>query len=155
MTRYKIVAVSLVLGLLAGCATIMHGKTQSVGISSIPEGATVTVDNQPVGTTPVFADLKRKDEHVVRISLEGYTTATLTLSRKTSGWVWGNILFGGLIGLAVDAITGGLYKLEPEHLSATMLREQSTALNNNEGVYVITVLKPRSDWVKIGQLQTE
>lgn len=155
MISYRVGVVSLILGLLAGCATIMHGKTQSVGISSIPEGALVTVDNQPVGNTPVFAELTRKDKHVVRISLESYTTATLTLDRKTSGWVWGNIAFGGLIGLAVDAITGGLYKLEPAQLSTTMIREQSTALNDDEGIYVITVLKPRSDWVKIGQLQAE
>ena len=154
MTRYEVIAVALVLGLLAGCATIMHGKTQSVGISSIPEGATVTVGNQPVGTTPVFAELTRKDKHVVRISLEGYTTATLTLNRKTSGWVWGNIVFGGLIGLAVDAITGGLYKLEPEHLSTTLIRDQSTARKSN-GLYIVTVLHPRPEWVKIGQLQTE
>ena len=154
MTRYEVVAISLVFGLIAGCATIMHGKTQSVGISSVPEGATVTVDNQPVGTTPVFAELTRKDEHVVRISLEGYTTSTLTLIRKTSGWVWGNILFGGLIGLAVDAITGGLYKLEPEQLAATLLRDQSTAIEDGR-LYVVTVLHPRPGWVKIGQLQAD
>ncbi len=154
MFRHDVIALALVFGLLAGCASIMHGKMQSVSISSTPEGATVTVDNRNIGTTPVSAELTRKDEHIVRISLEGYTTATLTLQRKTSGYVWGNIFFGGLIGLAVDAINGSMYKLEPEQLAATLVRDQSTALEDGK-LYIVTVLHPRPDWVKIGQLETE
>ena len=137
-----------------GCATIMHGSTQSVGVSSVPEGATVMVNNQYLGITPLFIDLKRKDQHVVGISLNGYHTAKLTLQRKASGWVWGNIVFGGILGLAVDAITGGLYKLEPAQLSATMVKESSTAENLDDSIYVVTVLRPNSDWVKIGQLES-
>ena len=132
----------------------MHGKTQSVGVSSVPEGAKVTINNQDLGITPLFIELKRKDEHVVSISLEGYLPTRLTLQRKTSGWIWGNIVFGGLIGLAVDAITGGLYKLEPAQLSATMVKESSTAENLDDSIYVVTVLRPNSDWVKIGQLES-
>lgn len=154
MFRHEVFAVALVIGFLAGCATIMHGKMQAVSISSTPEGATVTVDNRMIGTTPVSAELTRKDEHIVRISLEGYTTATLTLKRKTSGYVWGNILFGGLIGLAVDAINGSMYKLEPEQLAATLQRDQSTAFEDGK-LYVVTVLRPSPDWVKIGQLEIE
>lgn len=154
MFRHDVIAIALVFGLLAGCASIMHGKMQSVSISSTPEGATVTVDNRNIGTTPVSAELTRKDEHVVRISLEGYTTATLTLQRKTSGYVWGNIFFGGLIGLAVDAINGSMYKLEPEQIAQTLVRDQSTALEDGT-LYVVTVLHPRPEWVKIGQLQTK
>lgn len=138
-----------------GCATIMHGKTQSVGVSSVPEGASVTVDNQNLGITPLFIELKRKDQHVVSISLDGYHTARLTLQRKASGWIWGNIIFGGLIGLAVDAITGGLYKLEPAQLSATLVKESSTAKHVEDGIYLVTVLRPNSDWVKIGQLESK
>ncbi|MXW05234.1 MAG: PEGA domain-containing protein [Gemmatimonadetes bacterium] len=137
-----------------GCATIMHGKTQSVGVSSVPEGATVSVNNQHLGITPLFIELKRKDQHIVNISLDGYHTARLTLQRKASGWVWGNIIFGGIIGLAVDAITGGLYKLEPAQLSTTLVSQSSTVHRSDEGIYIVTVLDPNSDWVKIGQLES-
>ncbi len=154
MVRLDVIAAVLIIGLLAGCASIMHGKMQSVSISSTPEGATVTVDNRAVGTTPVSAELTRKDEHIVRISLEGYTTATIPLIRKTSGYVWGNIFFGGLIGLAVDAMNGAMYKLEPEQLAITLDRDQSSA-NKSGMLHIVTVLKPRPDWVKIGQLQRE
>src|SRR6476660_10190694 len=87
---------------ITGCATIMHGTGQDVGISSTPTAAAVTIDNQPSGQTPYVAKLSRKDTHIVHITAPGYAPADLTLTRKTSGWVWGTIVFGGLIGLAVD-----------------------------------------------------
>jgi hypothetical protein len=36
----------------------------------------------------------------------------------TSTWEWGNIIFAGLIGLAVDAWTGGMYELSQDKVSA-------------------------------------
>jgi len=86
------------LGLLA-CATILHGSSQDVGIASQPTGASVTVDNQMLGHTPVVAKLKRKDKHTIAVALDGYQPFEVTTTRSTSGWVWGNIVFGGLIGL--------------------------------------------------------
>src|SRR5690606_14191454 len=103
-------AVACVL-LLANCGTIMHGTTQGVSISSNPTNARVLVDGQPMGQTPATLDLKRKDNHTVRLELDGYQPYEVAISRGVSGWVAGNIIFGGLIGLAVDAISGGMYKL--------------------------------------------
>lgn len=155
MIRYEAFAFALIIGLLTGCATIMHGNMQSVSISSTPEGATVAVDNRVVGTTPVSVELTRKKVHLVQISLEGYKTATLILDRKSSVFYWGNLVFGGVwIGMAVDALTGAMYRLEPEQVAATLDRDESTAFEDGE-LYVITVLNPHPDWVKIGQLQPE
>ncbi|MDO4221137.1 MAG: hypothetical protein Q4C88_03335 [Akkermansia sp.] len=39
-----------------------------------------------------------------------------------SGWVWGNVFFGGLIGLAIDAGTGNLHNIEPEHIQANLTK---------------------------------
>ena len=55
----------------------------------------------------------------------------------------GNIASGVIGSLAVDAITDGLYKLEPELLSTTMVREQCSVKNDNEGLYVETVSRTR------------
>jgi hypothetical protein len=38
--------------------------------------------------------------------------------------VWANLVFGGIPGLAVDAITGGLYKVAPEEVTATLKEAQ-------------------------------
>ncbi|MCH8245992.1 MAG: PEGA domain-containing protein [Bacteroidetes bacterium] len=137
---------------IAGCATIMHGTTQDVSISSQPTGATITIDGQTYGTTPVVADLKRKDKHMIRIELEGYEPYEIGLGRKTSGWVWGNIVFGGLIGLAVDAITGGLYKISPDQVEAN-LRRPLSASNSGDMISITVVLNSQPGWERIGQLQ--
>jgi hypothetical protein len=101
----------------------------------------------------VIAKLTRKDNHVVRIELPGYQPQDLTLTRSVSGWVWGNIVFGGLIGLAVDAIDGGMYKLTPDQLSATLIATNASVAKTPDGIFLVAVLEPRSDWVKVGQLQ--
>ena len=148
------ILVGMVLLLSTGCATVIHGTRQDVGISSTPTGASVTIDNLQSGTTPVFAKLKRKENHVVRITLPGYQSMDLTLTSSVSGWVWGNIAIGGLIGLAVDAISGGMYKLSPEELSASLGTTSAGAVTKNaDGIYIVVVLKPEANWVKVAQLQ--
>ena len=70
-----------------------------------------------------------------------------------SGWVWGNLLFGGVIGLAVDAITGGLYKLSPAQLSAELAKQTASVAPTKDGFYVVLVPKADPAWLKVGQLQ--
>lgn len=135
---------------LISCATIMQGTTQTVGISSSPSGALVTVDGKAMGKTPVMADLKRKDNHTVQIKLAAYEPHEMTITRSLSGWVVGNILFGGLIGLAVDAITGGMYKLTPAQINGELVK--SVATTDGDILYVAVVLEPDPSWEKIGQL---
>ena len=147
-------AASLAALLVGACASIMHGTHQDVGISSNPTAAHVTVDGQQTGSTPIVAHLTRKDNHIVRIELPGYKPYEATLTREVSGWVWGNIVFGGLIGLAVDAINGGMYKLTPEQVSGTLL-VNTAAGSVRDGLYVVVVLEPRPEWRKIAQLQRE
>jgi len=138
---------------LTACASIMHGTHQDVGISSTPTSASVTVDNAASGQTPYVAKLSRKDNHIIHITADGYQPADLTLTRSVSGWVWGNLLFGGLIGLAVDAITGGLYKLTPDQLNATLAKQQASVARSKDGFYVVLVPAAEKSWLKIGQLQ--
>ena len=116
------------LALLPGCATIMHGTTQDIGISSVPSGALVSVDNKTHGQTPVVAPLSRKDNHLVKVEFPGYQPFEATVTRSVSGWVAGNILFGGLIGLSVDAISGGLYTFGPEQITATLTASPQPAV---------------------------
>lgn len=48
-----------------------------------------------MGTTPVIAKLERKQSHLVRLELDGYQPYETTLTKSVSGWVWGNLVFGG------------------------------------------------------------
>src|SRR5690606_24180125 len=114
MKKFLLLLVIGMGGLFTGCATIIHGSKQAVGISSNPANAVVTINGQQFGRTPVTATLSRKDHHRVTIELDGFMPYDIQLTRKVDGWIVGNIVFGGLIGLAVDAITGGMYKLTPD-----------------------------------------
>lgn len=143
---------------LAGCASIMHGTSQDIGFQSTPTNAKVTVDGLPMGNTPVVAKLSRKDNHIVKMNLDGYQPFEATLTRSTSGWVWGNVVFGGLIGLAVDAMTGGLYNLNPNQISGQLAQgvtpqgKPPTAMISKEGIYIAVVLRPDPSWQRIGTL---
>jgi len=149
----------LAAGLLvfsAGCATIMHGSKQDIAVSSTPSGATVMVDNQQMGTTPTTVNLTRKDRHVISLDAPGYKRYDLQLTRGTSGWVWGNLVFGGIPGLAIDAITGSLYKLSPDNVAATLERSGTASMNpSGTQLHVVLVYGADPSWQKIGQLERD
>ena len=147
-------SIALVSIILTSCATIIHGTSQTVAISSNPTNAKVFVDGQETGITPVNVDLKRKDSHTVRIELDGYSPYEINLNRKVDAWIAGNIVFGGIIGLAVDAISGGMYKLSPEEIMAEMKTGTNTAhVYKKDDVIVFVTLTPSTHWTIIGSLQ--
>lgn len=150
-----VLAVGLIPGFVStACASIMQGTTQAVGMSSSPSGADVVVSGVSMGQTPLVADLRRKDHHIVRIELDGYEPFETTLSRGVSGWVVGNVLFGGLIGLAVDAISGGMYKLTPEQVSANLNRAD-IEFEGDDVLFIQVVLEVDPEWERIGELERE
>lgn len=131
----------------------MQGTTQEIGISSSPSNAAVTINGQNMGNTPMILDLKRKNSYMVRFELPGYETYETNLTRRTSGWVWGNIVFGGIIGLVVDASAGGMYKLTPEQINAEMRNQSADLQISQDGIWIAVVLEPKSEWEKIGELE--
>ena len=96
------------LALSAGCATIITGSgpSQTVRIASEPRGASVYADGTLIGKTPVIAVLTRKDDHAIKLVMEGYPDHTAQISNCYNGWFWGNILFGGLDGMVIDLLDG-------------------------------------------------
>ena len=106
--------------LILGCASIIKGSTQEVNVNSNPEGVNIFVQGDHVGTTPAAIKLKRKDENTLRFEKEGYEPIEVTLKRNMNGWLWGNLLFGGLIGIAIDFGTGAAYRLEPKEVNIVL-----------------------------------
>jgi hypothetical protein len=113
---------------ILGCASIIHGTRQEVFFQSSPAGAQVEVSDD-VGVsyglceTPCSIELKRKNKYVVTISKNGYESIEMLIERKSDGWIWGNILIGGLIGLIIDFSNGAAYKLSPSEIMATLSKE--------------------------------
>lgn len=151
--KIKLLTLSLLIASsLTSCATIMHGTRQSIGISSNPSDACVWVDSQMIGSTPLIVEMSRKDNHVVRIELEGYQPYEAMFSRQMSCWVFGNIIFGGLIGLAVDAISGGIYMLTPDQVQAEMRSNRIAYTRNSDESFITIVLEPDPSWQKVGNM---
>src|SRR5690554_3491014 len=138
--------------LISGCATIIHGSRQSIGISSTPTKAIVSIDGQQFGETPVTATLERKDHHVVKIELPGYLPYETNLVRKVDGWIAGNIVFGGLIGLVVDAISGGMYKLTPDQIDSQLKNQTANAVKK-DNIYLFVTLNPDPEWEQVYALE--
>ncbi|MBL7973170.1 MAG: PEGA domain-containing protein [Prolixibacteraceae bacterium] len=148
----RFVAVILVLSVFTNCATIIHGSRQSVSISSNPSKAIVLIDNLEQGTTPLTVKLSRKDHHTVQINLDGFMPYETKLTRKVDGWLAGNIVFGGLIGLAIDAATGAMYKLTPDQIQAELRSQTALVKEEKNGIFLTVVLQPDSNWERVGQL---
>lgn len=118
---YTLVAIA-VSTLTPSCCSIIKGSTQEVGIASNPAGANVTINGELKGVTPTTLKLDRDKQYTIVLTKPGYEPYSAALTHSVSGWVWGNVFFGGLIGLAIDAGTGNLHNIEPEHIQANLTK---------------------------------
>jgi hypothetical protein len=108
---------------LPGCATVIHGKNQTVEIMSSPHGADVLVDGQPRGTTPLKTELRRGQPHVDQIQKPGYLTETTMTTTKLNATPILNVVLGGVPGMAVDLATGSATDVVPETVGVQLAPE--------------------------------
>lgn len=133
----SIVNALLILSLLAissGCATIIHGTTQDIGITTDPSDANLLVDGTERYKSPAKVTMKRKDDHMVEVSKDGYQKETINIKSVMSGVVAGNLLAGGLIGIGVDALSGGASRLVPESFDIRLRPIDSQSLSTGPGI---------------------
>jgi hypothetical protein len=97
------------------------------------------------GSTPLTVTLKKgagyfkPENYVLRFTKDGYQPRELNIRGSVSGWYFGNILFGGLIGmLAVDPATGAMFKLQPESIDAA-LEAMSVAQTPEAGTLTVVM----------------
>lgn len=152
MRHFKYSSTLFLCAVLVGCGTIIHGGSQDVSVASSPSGAAVEIDGQDVGETPVTRALDRSDQHTITLDLDGYETESVVVEKDVSGWVLGNIVFGGLIGLVVDASTGGMYNLEPAQINQNLDEKTAQQIKDSD-VFIAVVMEPNPDWEKVGQLE--
>jgi len=148
--RKLLFVLSLTL-LASGCASITRGSLETLVVNSTPVGADVHVfktndefktlevkKNTPVlpdsgkewamhGVTPAKFELTRKGEYKVLISKDGYKTAEYAVTNKFTplggAGLVGNLIFGGLLGAAIDSSSGALKDLTPNPLEVTLKPE--------------------------------
>lgn len=94
------------LPLFAGCASIVTGSSDRVTIESQPTGAVFETNTGHRGTTPSMITVPDSQTLVVTAHLDGHEDARAELKPRMSAWFAGNILIGGLLGIAIDLVSG-------------------------------------------------
>jgi len=119
------------VAVLSGCSSIVSKSDYAVAISSSPESANFFVTDKygqeiHSGLTPETITLSSSSgyfsgaSYTIKFTKEGYPDKVFTLRSDIDGWYFGNILFGGLIGmLVVDPATGAMYNL-PERVNVSL-----------------------------------
>lgn len=113
--------VASLLALVAGCATITKGTTQSVAVNTpgVP-GAQCTLTSSAIGskvvTTPASIVLDKGSDNIsVVCKKECYQDAVGIISSNTETMTAGNVLVGGVIGLGVDAASGAMNRYNADN----------------------------------------
>ena len=113
---YIIPALAISL-LFSACASFEKGKPQEVVILSFPTEASVYIDGNAAGITPMTVDLPRKISHEIRLEKEGFNPSvkyfTPVANDKSKNFV--------RFGLAQDL--GYYHDLEPAVMEAKMKSE--------------------------------
>jgi hypothetical protein len=129
LVRKKLKKVSTwwILGLILaipGCASVFGSRYGNVSIRSEPSPAGVVIQNnfgEEVyrGMTPAEISLPKKvgffqgADYLVIVSKPGCESKSITIVRSISGWYWGNLILGGLLGmLVIDPATGAMWTLQ-------------------------------------------
>lgn len=115
---------ALAATVLSGCASIVSESEYDVIIDSNAPAAKVTVRNAENG----FVVSEGKIPHVVRLKTaddffdaNSYQCEVVSedekkqiriISTKIDPWFFGNIFLGGLIGMAIDGVTGAYLKFD-------------------------------------------
>lgn len=115
MVRIALLAAGLaVLG--GGCASITKGTTQSISVDTPgAPGASCTLTSEGIGTktltTPATLVLDKSQYNVaVTCKKECFNDGVGVIASSTESMTAGNVLVGGVVGLAVDAASGAMNK---------------------------------------------
>jgi hypothetical protein len=119
MSRISAALFGLLSILFAGCSTIVKGTDQQVSVNTPGvTGAVCQLQSPAVGTRTVQPPANivlPKSKHNVAVTCQAqcYAKGVGTLASHTEMMTAGNVLFGGIIGLGVDAASGAMNKYDP------------------------------------------
>lgn len=121
--------VLLLASTLAGCATITRGTTENVTLNSEPAGATARTSVGLVcDATPCTFEMARKQDFAVVFTKPGYREETVVVATQTpfggGAALAGNLLAGGLVGIALDSSNGATLEHTPNPVFVALKPEE-------------------------------
>ncbi|HYD15971.1 MAG TPA: hypothetical protein VEA77_06190 [Hyphomicrobium sp.] len=121
MRLWSMAAACLAAFIISACATLTKGTTQQVAINTpgVP-GAECTLTSSAIGTkivtTPATIVLdKSQDAIAVTCRKQCYQDGVAIIASNTEAMSAGNIVFGGVVGLGVDAVSGAMNKYNADN----------------------------------------
>ncbi|WP_243372136.1 translation initiation factor 2 [Microvirga solisilvae] len=110
---------------LAACATVTRGTTEQVTVTSEPSGASaVTSIGHTCPATPCTFEISRKAEFITTFRMAGYEDQQIPVQTRVAGagaaGFAGNVIIGGVVGMAADAATGATLEHFPNPVHAIM-----------------------------------
>lgn len=103
------------------CSTIFTGTKDSISFTSNPEGAKVFHKGIEKCVTPCTLEIQRSlSKQTVTFEKEGFTSKEVKLTKNFNAVTLLNILFGGAIGVGIDAASGSLTKYSPKAYTAEL-----------------------------------
>ena len=136
MIRFTTLAALAACLLFGGCASIVGGHNQSVSLTTKKDdtevvGAKCSLANDKgtwYTTSPGSVTVRRSyGELTVNCALDGSSPGVAMAKSTTKAMAFGNILFGGVIGAAIDVSTGAAYDY-PQVI--TVLMGQTTSVTD-------------------------
>jgi hypothetical protein len=109
------------IALLPGCAMVTNGLHQSVEIASVPAGATVLIDGEQAGQTPLTVSLPRAHTHRVELRKAAFVSVTQYLRSQPDDYLRRQVRFG------LDLDSGAANELTPAAINVELKPEATTA----------------------------
>lgn len=138
--RWAVTGVLLLTMVVGACATIVEGSDQTVTVITEPPGATCTLNREDtyagvVNPTPGTVSVERSMDNIgVICTKEGYFDGAASLSSDFQAMTFGNIIFGGFIGLAVDASSGAMHEY-PESVTVVLSPKSFSSANDRDAFF--------------------
>ncbi len=123
--------------LLSGCASIVGSTSETVSFNSNVVDSEAVIKNKDnitvySGTLPMTLSLRKKagffsgETYQILAQKKGYISQSQTLDTTLSGWYWGNLLFGGIIGmLIVDPATGAMWTFDSDNVFINLQKQET------------------------------
>ena len=118
MNIYRYFVVLSAISLLSGCASIIDGSTQTVSVKTVQNAGDVmnancTLTNDKgswfLATPGSVAIHRAAGDLSVTCKRDDFISANQGVKSSVKGLLFGNLLFGGLIGIIVDLSSGSAY----------------------------------------------
>lgn len=122
---------------LGGCASIVSSSSRNVTISTEPDQAQVEIVNVKDNNTSILkastphtlnmdasAGFFQPAEFKIKLSKDGYLPIEKQLKANINGWYFGNVVFGGLLGiLIIDPATGAMWKFYDDKVNVKLYKD--------------------------------